>query len=359
MSEVVAIGSADRRGAAWERRRRILCLIASRLASALPSLAGVIIATFLLTRALPGDPAAYFAGPTATADSIAEMRTRLGLDHSLFVQFLHYIAALGHGDLGVSLTSGQPVLDDLAQRLPASMELTLGALLLAILIGLPLGMAGALRPGGVLDRLCLAISVAGQAVPTFFLGLLLIYVFYYLLGLAPAQLGRLDVSLSPPTEITGFWLIDALLSGDVALVRAVLSQLVLPVITLAMFAIAPIARMTRASMLAVLSSDFIRTANAFGLPAKKVLWTCTFRNALLPILNTIGMVFSFLLGANVLVEKVFGWPGIGAYAIEAVIAADYAPIQGFVLAMAILYLVINLAIDVAGLLLDPRIRGNE
>jgi peptide/nickel transport system permease protein len=329
-----------------------------RLIAAIPTLVGVIVVTFLLTRMLPGDPAAYFAGPIATAASIEATRHRLGLDRSVPEQFVLYVADLAHGDLGNSLTSGQTVLDDLRNRLPASLELTLGALILALGFGIPLGVGAALKPGGWIDRLCNLVSTVGQATPTFFLGLLLVFVFYYLLGWAPAPLGRLDIIYSPPVEFTGFWSIDAALAGDWALLGAVLSQLVLPVTTLALFGLGPLARITRASMIEVLAGDFVRTARAAGLPRRKVLWTYAFRNAIVPVLNTAGMVFSYMLGASVLVEKVFGWPGIGAYAIDAVLASDFAPVQGFILAMAAMYLILNFVIDTAVSLLDPRARLN-
>jgi ABC-type dipeptide/oligopeptide/nickel transport system permease component len=331
-------------------------LIVMRLLAALPTLAGVIVVTFLLTRMLPGDPAAFFAGPAATAASIEETRHRLGLDRSLPEQFIVYVEGLAHGDLGNSLTSGQAVVDDLANRLPASLELTLAALILALGLGIPLGIGAAVKPGGAVDRLCSIVSTAGQAIPTFFLGLLLVFVFYYLLDIAPAPLGRLDVIYSPPDEITGFWSVDAVLAGDWPLLGAVLAQLVLPVATLALFGLGPLARITRASMIEVLASDFIRTARAAGLPRRKILIGYALRNAVVPVLNTAGMVFSYMLGASVLVEKVFGWPGIGAYAIDAVLASDFAPVQGFILAMALLYLVLNLLIDVAAGLLDPKAR---
>jgi len=331
-------------------------LLLRRLLSALPSLVGVIIVTFILTRLLPGDPAAYFAGPTATPDSIAQVRHQLGLDRSAFEQFVTYVEQLAHGDLGNSLTSGQPVLSDLVARLPASLELTLCALVMATLSGVGLGVGAALQPGGVVDWICGMVSALGQAMPTFFLGLLLVFVFYFLAGWAPAPLGRLDISYSTPSDITGFWLVDTLLEGDLEAFGGVVRQLILPVVTLGLFGIGPIARMARASMIEVLNSEFVRTARAAGLPRWKVLWVYAFRPILMPVLNTVGMVFSFMLGANVLVEKVFGWPGIGAYAVDSVLASDFAPIQGFVLLMAALYVVINLLIDVLGVLLDPRVK---
>ena len=327
-----------------------------RLLAAIPTLVGIVFVTFALTRMLPGDPAVYFAGPTATEASIEETRVRLGLDRSIPEQFFAYLSDLARGDLGNSLTTGQNVVDDLRSRLPASLELTFGALLFAACLGIPLGIGAALHPGGAVDRACSVVSTVGQAVPTFFLGLLFVFVFYYLLGWAPAPIGRLEIFYASPTEITGFWSLDAAIAGDWETLGAVLAQLVLPVTTLGLFGLGPLARITRASMIEVLGSDFVRTAWAAGLPRRKVLWTYAFRNAVVPVLNTVGMVFSFMLGASVLVEKVFGWPGIGAYAIDAVLASDYAPVQGFVLAMAFLYLMVNLAIDIATGLLDPRVR---
>jgi peptide/nickel transport system permease protein len=182
------------------------------------------------------------------------------------------------------------------------------------------------------------------------------YVFYYLLQVAPAPTGRLDVFLSAPPDITGFYLIDSLLTGNREAFWSALKQLALPAISMAIFSLAPLARMTRGSMLAVLSSDFIRTARASGLSSRTVVFTYAFRNAVLPVITTLGMVFSFLLGANVLVETVFAWPGIGLYAVNALITSDYAPVQGFVLTMAVLYVALNLLIDLLYGLVDPRVR---
>jgi peptide/nickel transport system permease protein len=176
-----------------------------------------------------------------------------------------------------------------------------------------------------------------------------------LLGFAPSPLGRIDVAFSPPPHVTGLYLVDSLLDRDLELFRAAAAQLLLPAITLGLFVMAPIMRMTRASMLGVLSSDFIRTARASGLSRTKVLYVYALRNALLPVVTTLGMVFSFLLGSNVLVEKVFAWPGIGSYVIEALIASDYAPVQGFVLTMALVYVALNLAIDLLYVVIDPRV----
>jgi peptide/nickel transport system permease protein len=331
-------------------------MLLKRVLAAIPSLIGVVIVTFLLTRALPGDPAAYFAGPAATKEAIEQIRATLGLDQPLIVQFFHYVTDLAHGDLGKSLTTGQPVADEIRTRLPASAELTLLGLIVSMAIAIPLGIMAATRPGSIIDHTCRIVTTAGVSLPVFFTGLILVYVFYYLLGWAPAPLGRLDVFYSAPPTVTGFYLIDSLIARDPETFVAALKQLILPALTLGIFSLAPIARMTRASMLSVLSSDFVRTARASGLAPYTLIVTYAFRNAMLPVITTLGMVFSFLLGANVLVEKVFAWPGIGSFAVEALIASDFAPVQGFVLTMAILYVGLNLLIDVLYGLIDPRVR---
>jgi dipeptide transport system permease protein len=334
----------------------MLTMVLKRLAMAIPSLLGVVVVTFLLTRALPGDPAAYFAGPAATPQAIEEIRVKLGLDKPLIDQFAGYVVDLTHGNLGTSLTTGQPVASELRNRLPASAELTLLGLMVSILIAVPLGILAATKPNSMIDHACRVISTLGVSLPVFFTGLILIYVFYYLTGWAPAPLGRLDVFYTDPPHVTGFFLIDSLIANQPETFVAALKQLILPALTLGIFSLAPIARMTRASMLAVLSSDFIRTARASGLSPYTVIITYAFRNAMLPVITTLGMVFSFLLGANVLVEKVFAWPGIGSYAVEALLASDFAPVQGFVLTMAVLYVVLNLLIDILYGLIDPRVR---
>lgn len=331
-------------------------LIGNRLLGAIPNIISVIIVTFLVSRALPGDPAVFYAGPAANAESIAQVRHNLGLDKSLPQQFFAYVTDLAKGDLGTSLNSGQPVLVDIANRLPASLELTLFALVFAVALGLPLGVWAATRPNSIVDHFCRASVTLGAALPTFFVGLLLIYLFYFLWGIAPSPLGRLDIIYLAPQPVTGFYTIDALIAGDLEVFRAALSQLVLPAISLGLFALAPIARMTRAAMLAAMSGDYVRTARASGLSRRTVVFTYALRNAMLPVLNIMGMVFSFLLGANVLVEQVFGWPGIGSYAVTAVLTSDYAAVQGFVLTMALLYVALNLIVDLLNTVVDPRVR---
>ena len=330
-----------------------------RLLQAVPSIFGVIVISFILTRALPGDPAVYFAGAMADKESIEQVRRALGLDRSWIEQFFIYVTNLADGDWGQSLTTGQPVTEELLKRLPASLELTLIGLGLAIAVAVPVGILAATNPGSWIDHLCRLLVTAGVSLPTFFTGLFLVYVFYYLLGWSPSPLGRLQILYLSPPHVTGFYIIDSIIAGDLETLRGSIAQLILPSITLGLFALAPIARMTRGAMLGALASDYVRTARAIGLSRSKVLLTYAFRNASLPVLTTLGMVFSFLLGANVLVEKVFSWPGIGSFAIEALVASDYAAVQGFVLSMALLFVAVNLMIDVILAITDPRMGLEE
>jgi peptide/nickel transport system permease protein len=332
-------------------------IILRRIAGAIPNIIGVIVVTFLLSRALPGDPAVFFAGPAANEQSVQQVRQALGLDKSLPEQFIHYVSDLAHGSLGNSLTTGQPVVSDLLQRLPASIELTLAALLFAVLIAIPVGVLAAVHPDSIVDHLCRVLVTVGAAFPTFFIALIFVYIFYYVLGIAPQPLGRLnEIYYSMPPTVTGFLLIDTLIAGDPGAFKGALAQLILPSVSLGLFALAPMARMTRAAMLSALGADFIRTTRAFGLSTRSIIFTYAFRNALVPVVNVMGMVFSFLLGANVLIEQVFGWPGVGSYAVGAVIASDYAAVQGFILLMAVVYILLNLMVDLVAGLIDPRVR---
>ena len=327
-----------------------------RLLSSLPALLGVVVFTFILMRVLPGDPAVFFAsGPNAGKAEIEDLRRQLGLDKPVPLQLAYYLRDIGTGNLGRSLTTGQTVMADIRQRLPASLELTFTALLIALTLALPLGVAAALRQGSVVDHGVRLMCTLGVCVPTFVSGLILIYIFYYVLGWAPDPTGRLDVFTSAPPRATGFLLIDAMVAGQRETFLAALSQLILPAITMALFVLAPLARMTRASMLAVMSSDFIRTARAMGLSQPRIIVLYGLRNALLPVLTIAGIVFSTMLGANVLVEKVFSWPGVASYALDALLSSDYAPVQGFVLLMASIFVLVNLTVDVLYGIVDPRV----
>jgi peptide/nickel transport system permease protein len=335
---------------------RVIRLIGRRLLSSLPALFGVVTLTFLLMRVLPGDPAAFFAsGPNTGQAEIEIIRERMGLNRPMSEQFVLYLRDLARGDLGNSLTSGQPVAKDLTVRLPASLELTVAALVLALCIALPLGFVAAMRPDSLTDQVVRVFCTLGVAVPTFVSGLLLVYVFYYLLGWAPPPVGRIDAFAATPPTWSGFLLVDSLLAGDLEAFGAALRQLVLPMTTMALFVMAPLARMTRAATLAVTTSDFVRTAEALGLSRARIMVSYILRNAMLPILTTVGIVFSTMLGANVLVEKVFAWPGIASYALDALLSSDYAPVQGFVLMIASIFVLLNLVIDLLYSLADPRV----
>ncbi len=330
--------------------------VGRRLLASVPALLGVVCVTFILMRVLPGDPAVFFAsGPSAGTAEIAQLRHQMGLDRPVPVQLAFYLRDVAEGDLGRSITTGQSVVTDMTQRLPASLELTLSALILALLVAVPAGIAAALRPGSAVDHAVRLLCVTGVCVPTFVSGLLLIYVFYFLLGWAPDPTARLDIFAATPPGITGFYLVDFALVGNWAGWWAAFTQLVLPAATMALFVLAPLARMTRGSMLAVLGSDFIRTAQAMGLGRARIVLAYALRNALLPVLTITGIVFSTMLGANVLVEKVFSWPGVASYALDALLASDYAPVQGFVLLMAGIFVLVNVLIDVLYGIADPRV----
>ena len=334
----------------------LLATILRRLVLGFPALFGVIAVSFALTRLLPGDPAVYFAGAAPTPEAIADLRRTLLLDRPLPQQFAAYLGDLLHGNLGRSLVTGQPVLQDLSTRFPATLELTLTAIALALLIAVPLGVAGAMRKGSGIDHITRMVSTTALSLPSFFTGLLLVFVFYYLMGIAPAPLGRLAPMSFPPPERTGFMVLDAALAGDWAASRDAAAHLLLPALALAIAGVGPLTRITRSAMLAVLSSDFIRAARAYDLSRWKLVYAYALRNAMLPVLTTAGVVFSFLISANVVVEKIFSWPGIGSYALEALVASDYAAVQGFVLAVATLYVLMNIAIDILYGIVDVRVR---
>lgn len=316
-----------------------------------------VIFTFVLARLLPGDPAAHLAvGVEATPEGLAALRRRLGLDVGIGTQLWRYLCGILTGDWGYSFSTGEPVFSALRERVPATLELTACGFLLSLAIGMPLGLAAALHPRRWPDTLCRVLTSAAGSVPSFFVALALIYVFYVHLGWAPEPVGRLDPLLTAPPVHTGFLLIDAALVGDWPGWRDAAQRLMLPALTMAIFAGAPLARIVRSAMLGALASDPVRTARSLGLPRSTVLIHYALAQALPAIVTAIGMILSFLLGANVAVEKVFAWPGIGTYALDALGAADYAPLQGFILCVAVLFAVLNLTIDVIVGMLDPRTR---
>jgi len=330
--------------------------LARRLLLAAVTLCGVVIAVFILTRILPGNPAAVRLGPYAKPELLAAMEKEMGLDQPLPVQFYHYVSNLAQGDLGYSWRTGQPVRNDLVQRLPATLELALAATLIAVVVGHALGILGAVRQNSLVDQIIRFIAILGASTALFWLALVFIYTFYYRLGWTPPPLDRIDVGITPPTRITGMFLVDSLLTGNWAAFNSSLHHLIPPAVTLAFVVSAPITKIVRAAMLDTLHGDFIRTARTVGVPERQIIFCDALRNAMIPILTTIGIVFGYLMAGNVLVEMIFAWPGIGSYAWMALVNKDFEAIQGFVLLIAAMYVILNLVIDLLYSVIDPRIR---
>jgi peptide/nickel transport system permease protein len=324
---------------------------------AVPVLLGVTLVTFVLTRVLPGSPIDQIAGPMATPAERQALLTQYGLARPVWAQYVAYLSGLARGDLGGSFVTSHPVASDLATFFPATMELTTWAILAAVLVGVPLGVWGAVRRGSWVDHATRLLSVAGVALPVFWVSLVLIYLCFYRWHLAPPPMGRLSPAIAPPPSLTGFLVIDAALAGDWPACGDAVRQLALPVAVLAFAAVAPLARMTRTSMLDVLESPYMRATRALGIPARSVVWTYAFRNAMLPVLTMLAIVYGFLLGGSVLVETLFAWPGMGRYAFNAISGNDYPAVQGFILYTTAVYLAIFVAVDVASALLDPRIEA--
>ena len=330
--------------------------ILTRVGLMIPTLFGVTLITFVMTYLLPGNPALVKAGPLATPEHIQEMERQMGLDQPIHVQYGRYLRALLRGDLGESATTGRPVLTDFLQRVPATLELTLASLLVAIAAGIPLGVVAALRRDGPIDHVSRLLGVGGVAMPTFWTGLLGLYVFFYMLGVAPAPLGRLSPGVTPPTALTGLYTVDSLLTANWRVLGSALHQLMLPALTLGFSVMAPLMRMVRATMLEILESDYVKAAWAAGLPRRTIVYGDALRNCLIPVITVLGLVFGFLMAGNVVIEMVFAWPGIGNYAVTSLLTKDAAPIQGFVLFVAIVYVFINFTVDLVYGLVDPRIR---
>ena len=330
--------------------------VATRALLVLPTLFGVTLITFTLTYLLPGNPALVKAGPLATPEHIREMERQMGLDRPVPVQYWRYLSGVLRGDFGESATTGRPVLTDFLQRVPATLELTLASMLIAIGVGIPLGVLAAVRRDGPLDHVSRLLGVGGVAMPTFWTGLLAVYVFFYHLGVAPPPLGRLSPGVTAPSALTGLYTVDALLGGSWRALGSALHQLMLPALTLGFSVMAPVTRMVRATMLEILESDYVKAAWAAGLPRRTIVYGDALRNCMIPVITLIGVVFGFLMAGNVVVEIVFAWPGIGNYAVTSLLTKDAAPIQGFVLFVAVVYVLINFTVDVVYGLVDPRIR---
>ena len=320
------------------------------------TLMGVVIVVFILTHILPGNPAALRAGPLADEALIARYEAEMGLDQPFYVQFDHYLRLLLRGDLGESWRTGQPVRTELGQRLPATLELAATAFLLAVFIGLALGILAAAFAGTWLDHIVRIFATLGASLALFWLALVGVQVFYYNLGWAPPPLDRLTIGLAKPPPVTGLFTVDSLLVGNWATFVDAVSHLWLPALTLAFVVSAPITKTMRAAMLDTLKADFVRTARAIGVPAHQVILVDALRNAFIPVLTTLGIVFGYLMAGNVIVERVFSWAGIGQYAWTALITKDFNAVQGFVLLIGVVYVLLNLVIDLLYGLVDPRIR---
>lgn len=333
-------------------------VLARRLALAVVVVYGVTLVTFLLARVLPGNPAYLIVGPTADPATVRAAEDSLGLHDPLPEQYLSYMGDLVTGDLGMSLSTAQAVTTDISERFPATLELALLALLLAIAIAFTIGIAAALRPEGIASRVADAVSAGGAAMPPFWLGLMLIYVFFYRAGIFPGPLGRYPGEVEPD-HITGLLLVDTLIQLDFEAWLNTLWGLALPAITLAVTLAPPLLRIVQAQMRRALASDPVRTARAIGVSPARIVMGDALRLSLGPVLNMVALVFGALLSSSVLVETVFSWPGIGQYAVQAINASDYAAIQGVVLVSAITYVVLFLVVDLVQMAVDPRLRSSR
>ena len=334
----------------------LLRMVLRRALWVLPVALGVVTITFFAARVFTGDPTELYAPPDATDALRAQIRVRLGLADPLWVQYIHYVGALLHGDLGMSFSTNRPVLADLWDRLPATLELGLVGLGIGIVLGIPLGVLAAVNRERWPDFLVRGVTLGGMALPQFWIGLVFIWIFFVTLHWLPGPVGRLPVGVPPPPRITGFMLIDTLVAGRPALWWMALQQLALPAATLGLSTLAPIARVTRAAMVEALQSDYIRTATAMGHAPRTVWFNHGLRNALLPVVTLIGGVAGHVFGGAVLLESVFGWPGLGQYALQAIDSSDFAALQGFVIYASLLYVLAFLAVDLLYMLIDPRIR---
>ena len=332
--------------------RRILLLI--------PVLLGITVLSFTISHLIPGDPAALSLGPHAHADQIQAYRHELGLDRPLYVQYWIYLKDLAHGDLGTSLTTHRPVAADLKEYFPATFELTLIALLITVLMGLPLGVLSAVKKDKPVDHVSRVFSLTGVSMPIFWLGLLLQMVFAYRLGWLPMN-GRVDtfiLAAHPLHTITGFYILDSLLTGNWPVLGSSLLHVLLPAITLSYASLAVVTRMVRSSMLEVMEQDYVRTARAKGIHEQLVVYKHALKNALIPAITVIGLTFGMLLGGAFLTETIFSWPGMGRYAVGTITSLDFPAIMGVTLIAATAYVTANLIVDVVYALVDARIRYN-
>lgn len=330
---------------------RILALTLKRLAWLIPTLAGLVAIVFFISRVIPADPVAKLAGETASRAQVELLRQKLGLDRPLLVQLADYYGQLLRGDLGTSIFTTRPVWDDLIVRLPATIELTLVAMIIAVVFGVPLGVVSALYRNTAIDHVLRVITVAGLAVASFWLALLLQLLFSMELRWLPLQA---RITGFPPPSITGFYIVDAVLEGNFTRLRNVLAHLTLPSLTLAFPALATVVRFTRAGVLETLQKNFVTYQRAMGIPAGLIVWKYVLRNSMVSTVTQIGLLFGILLAGTVVIETVFQWPGIGAYAFEAILQSDYAAVMGFTVYAGVVFGIVNLIVDITQEIIDPR-----
>lgn len=336
-----------------------LKFIGKRLIYLVVMLFGVATLVFILTKMIPGDPTVANLSQRALNDPevVAAYRAKYGLDQPVFVQYILYIKNLLHLDLGTSIRTNKPVLDELARCYPATIELALFAIILAALLGILFGVISAMKRNSILDQAVRALSVTGVSIPSFWFALLVLYFFYYKLHIFPGP-GRLSNSFSAPATVTGMYVIDSLIEGNPAKALDALQHLILPGLVLAAFTMGLITRTTRSNLLDVMSTDYIRTARAKSLSRVGLIVRHALGNALIPVLTVIGLGLGNLLGGMVLVETIFNWPGVGQFAYESVLSVDYPSIIGVALLIALNYMVINTVVDILYGVIDPRVRCN-
>ena len=336
-----------------------LKFIGKRLFYLVIMLFGVATLVFILTKMIPGDPTVANLSQRALNDPqvVAAYRAKYGLDQPVFVQYILYIKNLLHLDLGTSIRTNKPVLDELARCYPATIELALFAIILAAFLGILFGVISAIKRNSILDQVVRALSVTGVSIPSFWFALLVLYFFYYKLHIFPGP-GRLSNSFSAPATVTGMYVIDSLIEGNPAKALDALQHLILPGLVLAAFTMGLITRTTRSNLLDVMSTDYIRTARAKGLSRVGLIVRHALGNALIPVLTVIGLGLGNLLGGMVLVETIFNWPGVGQFAYESVLSVDYPSIIGVALLIALNYMVINTVVDILYGVIDPRVRCN-
>ncbi|MCR8725411.1 ABC transporter permease [Frigidibacter sp. ROC022] len=328
-------------------RRRLLLLILVVF--------GVTLVTFAISHMIPGDPARMMAGERASDEIVEKMRENLGLNKPVAVQYAIYVGQIARGDFGTSIRTQRPVISDIKKFFPATIELALAAMLFAIIVGVPLGVISAVSKDRLIDHLSRSISVVGISTPAFWLGLLMILVFYGQLGILPGS-GRIDGVIGPPTTITGFYTIDAALTGNWPAFKSAVQHLILPGLTLGFLHLGVVTRQIRSAMLEVMSEDYVRTARASGLSRRQIIYGHALRNALIPSITMIGLAFGDLLYGAVLTETVFAWPGMGAYVVQSISSLDFPAIMAFTVVASTAYVLINLFVDLIYMVLDPQIR---